>query len=72
MEYYSAIKKIFPFATTWMGLEVITQSQIKTNTNMKSKKKANEQTKQNRNRLTENKLVVTKGGEWLGKIGEGY
>ena len=56
-----------------MGLEVITQSQIKTNTNMKSKKKkANEQTKQNRNRLTENKLVVTKGGEWLGKIGEGY
>ena len=33
------------------------------------KKKKNEQTKQNRNRPTgtENKLVVTRGGEWLAK-----
>lgn len=33
------------------------------------KKKTKEQTKQNRNRPTgtENKLVVTRGGEWLAK-----
>ena len=69
MEYYSAIKKILPFATTWMDLEGIILSQIRTNTNVESKKKKNEQTKQNRNRPTgtENKLVVTRGGEWLAK-----
>ena len=30
MEYYSAIKKILPFATTWMDLEGIILSQIRT------------------------------------------
>ena len=37
MEYYSAVKKneIMPFAATWMGLEIITLSEVnqkKTNT----------------------------------------
>ena len=29
MEYYSAIKKIIPFVATWMDLEIVILSEVK-------------------------------------------
>ena len=74
MEYYSAIKnEILPFAATWMDLEIIILSEVKSDRERQisydvtytwNLKNWNKWTYlQNRNRLTdiENKLTVTKG-----------
>ena len=75
MEYYSAVKEneIMPFVATWMDLEIIILSEVKSDrerqisydiTSMWNLKKWYKWTYlQNRNRLTdmENKLMVTKG-----------
>ena len=71
MEYYPAIKKneIMPFAATWIDLEIIILSEVsqmekdKYITYMQNLKKMIQMNffLQNRNRLTEIELMVTKG-----------
>ena len=68
MEYYSAIKKILPFATTWMDLEGIILSQIRTNTNVESKKKK----KMNKLNKTETDLQVQRTNWWSPEVGSGW
>ena len=80
MEYYSAIKKVMLFAATWMNLEIVILGEIsQTQTNIwyclyvKSKKKEYKWTwLQNRIRVTdvENKLMVNRGSEGRGKLGD--
>ena len=81
MEYYSAIKKneIMPFAATWMDLEIIILSEVKSDRerqilydithmwNLTFKNDINEPIYKIE-RLTdfENKLTVTKGETWQG------
>ena len=88
-QWYISHKKdeILPFAKRWMDLECIMLSEVSQTkkdiqhdfTYMWNKKqnKTNEQTKQNRNRVTDtgNKLLVVvrrEGTRGSGKTGEGY
>ena len=73
MEYYSAIKKnnIMPFATTWMGLEIVILSKSDKDKYLlysfyvESIKMIQMNVSTIKNRLTdlEQKLIVTKGGK---------
>ena len=75
MEYYSAIKKILPFVTTWVGLDSVTpseKSQMEKDKNhlislvceiQNKNRQWNKQRKQTKKNIGRGKRMVTRGAQ---------